>query len=61
VPVKAPEQVETDRLILRRPRRRDADAIFARYANDPEVTRWLGWPRHASVDATVISVDSVVR
>ena len=48
----APERVETRRLILRRPRREDAGAIFARYANDPDVTRWLGWPRHESVDAT---------
>lgn len=48
----APELVETSRLILRKPRRDDAERIFARYAADPEVTRWLGWPRHESVDAT---------
>jgi ribosomal-protein-alanine N-acetyltransferase len=50
--VKAPERVETRRLILRKPRREDAETIFARYANDAEVTRLLGWPRHESVDAT---------
>lgn len=27
----------------------DAPAIFARYSNDVEVTKYLGWPRHASV------------
>ena len=37
---------------MRRPRPEDADAIFARYANDADVTRLLGWPRHESVDAT---------
>src|SRR5262249_38528998 len=46
------EQVETPRLILRRPKREDAEAIFSRYASDPEVTRLLAWPRHTSVCAT---------
>ena len=50
--MKASEQVETKRLILRRPRLRDAEAIFDRYASDPEVTRLLSWPRHESVEAT---------
>ncbi len=44
------EQTETERLILRRPRPEDAEAIFDRYANDPEVTRYLGWLRHTSVE-----------
>src|SRR5436190_1961282 len=26
--------------------------MFARYAGDPEVTRFLGWPRHTSVGDT---------
>jgi RimJ/RimL family protein N-acetyltransferase len=46
------ERVETARLILRKPACEDAEAIFARYASDPEVTRLLGWPRHTSVQAT---------
>jgi ribosomal-protein-alanine N-acetyltransferase len=46
------ERVETPRLILRKPVCGDAEAIFARYASDREVTRLLGWPRHASLDAT---------
>jgi ribosomal-protein-alanine N-acetyltransferase len=44
---RAPEQIETERLILRRPTARDVAAIFETYASDPEVTRWVGWPRHA--------------
>jgi [ribosomal protein S5]-alanine N-acetyltransferase len=48
----APDRIETDRLVLRRPVDSDAEAIFARYASDPDVTRFLGWPRHASVDDT---------
>jgi ribosomal-protein-alanine N-acetyltransferase len=44
--MRAPERLETARLILRRPRAADAPVIYERYASDPEVTRWLGWPRH---------------
>jgi len=42
----------SSRLRFRRPVAADADAIFARYASDPEVTRYLAWPRHRSVDDT---------
>jgi ribosomal-protein-alanine N-acetyltransferase len=50
--VKAPERIETPRLVLRRPRMDDAAAIFERYAGDADVVRFLGWPRHQSVAAT---------
>jgi ribosomal-protein-alanine N-acetyltransferase len=50
--VKAPERIETSRLILRRPRVDDADAIFTRYASDKEVLRFVGWPRHERIEAT---------
>ena len=50
--IRAPESLETDRLRLRRPVAADADAIFQRYAADPEVTRYLGWPRHRSIADT---------
>ena len=43
---------ETARLRFRPPRLEDARAIFERYAADPEVTRYLGWPRHMSVEDT---------
>jgi RimJ/RimL family protein N-acetyltransferase len=46
------ERLETERLSLRRPRLTDADSIFTRFASDPEVTRFLGWPRHESLEAT---------
>jgi [ribosomal protein S5]-alanine N-acetyltransferase len=45
--------METSRLILRKPRHDDAEVIFYRYASDPEVTRWLGWPKHESLDDTL--------
>ena len=50
--MKAPTTITTDRLILRRPQGIDATAIFERYAGDPEVTRFLGWPRHRSLADT---------
>jgi RimJ/RimL family protein N-acetyltransferase len=43
---------QTSRLRFRPPAPEDADAIFERYASDPEVTRYLGWPRHKTVDDT---------
>ena len=48
----APERIETARLVIRRPNPPDAATIFARYASDPAVTKYLGWPVHRSVDDT---------
>src|SRR5688572_19288290 len=50
--VRAPDTIQTPRLVLRRPRPEDAEAIFARYASDREVTRYVGWPVHTSVEDT---------
>jgi RimJ/RimL family protein N-acetyltransferase len=50
--MKAPSRVDTARLTLVQPRSNDAPEIFERYASDPEVTRFLGWPRHQSVADT---------
>jgi [ribosomal protein S5]-alanine N-acetyltransferase len=49
---RAPERIETARLVLRRPARSDAEAIFRRYSSDAEVTRYLSFPRHVSLDQT---------
>lgn len=54
---KAPERFETGRLVLRRPTAGDAAAIFARYAGDPEVTRYMSFPRHVSIDQTRAFLD----
>ncbi len=48
----APVQIGTARLTLRQPRMDDALAIFERYASVAEVTRYLGWPRHETVEDT---------
>ena len=46
------EVMETERLLLRRPKLDDAAAVFERYASDPEVTRYVGWPRHHRIEDT---------
>jgi RimJ/RimL family protein N-acetyltransferase len=50
------ERLETERLLLRRPRAEDARLIFDRYASDPQVTRYLSWRRHHSIEDTEIFV-----
>jgi ribosomal-protein-alanine N-acetyltransferase len=50
--VKGPERFETSRLVLGKPTLADDEPVFIRYASDSEVTRYLGWPRHQSVDDT---------
>lgn len=49
---KAPAQFDTARLTLRQPHSGDAETIFERYASDPDVTRFVGWPRHRSLQDT---------
>ena len=49
---KGPARIETPRLVMRRPVAADAEAIFTRYSGDPDVTRYLGWPRHHAVSDT---------
>ena len=45
-------ELETARLRLRRLRETDAGRIFECWARDPEVTRFLTWQPHESVDVT---------
>jgi len=52
--MRAPESIETERLRLYRPASPDINAIFDRYAADPEVTRFVAWPRHTSVADTLL-------
>jgi RimJ/RimL family protein N-acetyltransferase len=44
-----PEMIQTERLLLRKPRIEDAPAIFEGYAQDPEVTRYLTWKPHKNI------------
>ena len=49
---KGTQTIETKRLILRRFYMDDAQAMYDRWASDPEVTRFLTWPPHADVSVT---------
>ncbi|MCW3475318.1 GNAT family N-acetyltransferase [Limobrevibacterium gyesilva] len=49
MPIILPPGFETERLVLREAVAADAAAIFAEYASDPEVTRFLSFPTHRSV------------
>ncbi len=50
--MKGPARLDTARLVLRKPTLADAEAIYHRYASDAQVTRFLGWPRHWTIDDT---------
>ncbi|MBD2105997.1 GNAT family N-acetyltransferase [Nodosilinea sp. FACHB-13] len=52
-----PTQLITDRLILRRPTLADAAAVYE-YGRDPEVARYMDWPRHTGIQDTVDALES---
>lgn len=47
-----PDCLEGPRLTLNKPRLTDAEAVFARWTADPEVTRYLTWSPHRAVEDT---------
>jgi RimJ/RimL family protein N-acetyltransferase len=50
--MKPPETIRTSQLVLRRLVIEDAEAIYATYAQDPEVTRFLAWRPHQRIEET---------
>lgn len=46
------QRIETDRLILRRYVIEDADAMYTNWASDSEVTKFLTWQPHSSVEVS---------
>ena len=44
--------IETPRLILRPFTMADAPAMFDNWASDPEVTKYVTWPAHSSIEIT---------
>jgi [ribosomal protein S5]-alanine N-acetyltransferase len=50
--MRPPEIFETPRLVLRPPVMADAEAIFAAYAQDAEVVKYMTWRRHENVEET---------
>lgn len=44
--------IETERLILRKFKIEDAEAMYKNWASDEEVTKFLTWPPHSNVEVT---------
>jgi ribosomal-protein-alanine N-acetyltransferase len=53
--------IETPRLILRKAKIEDAEAMFRNWANDPEVTKFLTWPTHGNIEITKTLLESWVE
>jgi ribosomal-protein-alanine N-acetyltransferase len=53
----APESLTTPRLLLRKPRSEDAPLIFAGYAQDAEVTRYLTFRPHRELKDSEAAVE----
>lgn len=51
--IKAPDAIETNRLLLRRPSFDDAQAIFDVYASDARIGEYIAWPIHRTLDDTM--------
>jgi len=54
---KGTQTIETDRLILRKAIREDAEPMFRNWASDPEVTRFLTWPTYETVETAYPILD----
>ncbi len=53
--------LETKRLILRPWQIDDAEAMFYGWANDPEVTRYMTWNPHSSIDETKLILNKWIE
>jgi ribosomal-protein-alanine N-acetyltransferase len=50
--------ISTDRLVLRRPEARDAEAIFSAYSNDARAMRYMCWRRHTEVSQAAAFIET---
>lgn len=54
------KELETNRLVLRRFVPEDAEPMFRNWASDPEVTKYLTWSAHGSVEVSAWVVNDWV-
>ena len=54
-------QLESQRLLLRVPVLKDAEAVFEEYASDSEVTRFLTWKPHRTVETVYEFMEGVIE
>ena len=57
---KGTQRIETERLILRPFKLSDANDMFKNWASDDEVTKYLTWPTHSSIEVSQMIIDSWV-
>ncbi len=55
------QRLETDRLILRRFEREDAEAMYKNWASDEAVTKYLTWPAHPSQEISQMVIEDWVN
>lgn len=55
---KGTQTLRTQRLLLRRAVPEDAQPMFENWAKDPDVTKYLTWPPHSSVEISRMVIDS---
>jgi len=58
---KGTNSIETPRLLLRRFKKDDAQAMFQNWAGDSEVCKYLSWGPHKSVEITQARIDSWIN
>lgn len=51
----------TDKCILRKVKKEDAEPMFRNWASDPEVTKFLTWPSHENIEVTKRVVDNWLK
>lgn len=55
------QRLETERLILRKFTKEDADAMYRNWASDNEVTKYLTWPTHSNIDVSKFVLEDWVN
>ncbi len=55
------QQIETERLILRRFRESDDKDMFNNWASDDDVTKFLTWPAHSSIEVSRYILESWIK
>ena len=55
------KSIETERLLLRKPRIEDVEPMFNNWASDPMVTKYLTWPPHENIEVTKRVVDNWLK
>lgn len=58
---KGTKRIETKRLLLRAFQPEDAEPMYRNWASDPEVTKFMTWPTHKSVEVSRAVTDSWVK